>query len=112
MSPIVHVNVHTPRMPSTLETHVAMFCLVSDYIFVAIVWLAVQPLCFVGHIFPLFKMCHIFLLIAWNLGFMTKQNKTLQMFRTYDLRPCQSIFLLGLLLPSSFVALELQLATN
>lgn len=99
-------------MPSILETHVATFSLVSDYILVAIVWLAVQALCFVGYIFPLFKMCHIFLLIAWNLGFLTKQNKALQMFRPYDLRPCQSIFLLELLLPSSFVALESQLATK
>lgn len=63
-----------------------------------------SPLCFVGYIFPLFKMCHIFLLIAFNLGFMTKQNKPLQMFRPDDPRPCQSIFLLEPFLPS-FVAL-------
>lgn len=61
-----------PECLFTLETHVAVFCLVSDYIFVAIVWLAVQPLCFVGYIFALFKMCNIFLLTAWNLDSMTK----------------------------------------
>lgn len=75
------MDAYTPRMPFTLEPHVAAFCLVSDDIFVAIVWLAVQPL----------LLCRVHISFVQNVPHISAYSMELGLHEKNRTKPCKCL---------------------